>query len=66
MKMKILELVLTKIILPILKDLIFMIANFYRVREIRKKIEEENKKKVDDFKNAQTDQEIEDSFRNLP
>lgn len=63
---KILEVVISQVVLPLIKDLVFMIVNFLKVRKMRKESEESAKKKADEFKKAQTEQDIKDTFENLP
>jgi hypothetical protein len=63
---KLLEILVTNLLLPILKDLAFMLFNFFKVREIRKQREEAAKISADIFKKALSTQEVKDSFGNLP
>jgi hypothetical protein len=58
--------VVVQIVLPLLKDLAFMLMNMFKVRQLRKKVDLENKKKALDLINAKTDAEIKEAFENMP
>jgi hypothetical protein len=58
--------VVVQIVLPLLRDLAFMLMNMFKVRQIRKKVDLENKKKALDLINAKTDAEIKEAFENMP
>lgn len=42
------------------------IVNYFKERKRKKKLKSDNDKKVDDFKTAETEDEIGDAFDNLP
>lgn len=63
---KLLQSLITSIVIPLLKDLAFAIVNAYKIRQIRKKIEEENKSKADQYKKSETLPEVKKTFENLP
>jgi uncharacterized membrane-anchored protein YitT (DUF2179 family) len=63
---KILQSVITSIVLPLLKDLVFMVLNMLKVRQIRKEKEEHNRQAAEKFEQAKTEQEIKDTFEDLP
>jgi uncharacterized membrane-anchored protein YitT (DUF2179 family) len=57
-----LKTLLVNVVVPLIKDLIFMAINFFKVRQIRKEREEKDKVKVEEYEKAPSD----DSFSNLP
>jgi len=63
---KFLELIVTTIVIPLLKDLVFALINSYKIRQIRKKLEEESKLKGLSYKVSKTEEEIKKTFENLP
>ena len=63
---KFLELIVTTIVIPLLKDLVFALINSYKIRQIRKKLEEESKLKRLSYKVSKTEEEIKKTFENLP
>jgi hypothetical protein len=62
---KILQTLITSVLIPLLKDLAFMLINMFKVRQIRKDVSDLAKKKAEILLNAKTDKEIADAFRNL-
>lgn len=54
--------ILTSIVLPLLKDLAFMIVNMLKIRQLRKEREEEARKKLEAYQNNPSDE----NFGQLP
>lgn len=63
---KLLQTVITSIILPLLKDLAFMLFNMFKVRQIRKEKEVANKAAAEAYAAANTPEAIKDTFGQLP
>jgi hypothetical protein len=59
---KLLQTVLTSVVIPLLKDLAFMLWNMFKVRQIRKEREEKAKKAVSDYEKNPSDE----NYGNLP
>lgn len=58
----ILKYLVAEIVIPLLKDAVFMLINFYKVRQLRKEKEEAAAKAVENYaKNPNAD-----TFNNLP
>lgn len=58
----ILKYVITTIVIPLLKDLAFMLYNMFKVRQIRKDREEKAKKAVSEYEKNPSDE----NYGNLP
>lgn len=56
------KLLVIDVLVPIIKDLIFMAINFFKVRQLRKDQEEKAKKAMEDYAKNPTD----DTFSKLP
>jgi hypothetical protein len=63
---KLIEILVSNLLLPIFKDLAFMLYNLFKVRQIRKEREEAAKIKAEAYSGSKTDEEIKDIFDNLP
>jgi len=63
---KLIEILVTNLLLPLLKDLAFMLYNMFKVRQIRKEREEAAKIKAEAYAGSKTEEEIKDTFDNMP
>jgi len=63
---KLVEILVTNLLLPLLKDLAFMLYNMFKVRQIRKEREEAARIKAEAYSGSKTDEEIKDTFDNMP
>jgi hypothetical protein len=63
---KLVEILVTNLLLPLLKDLAFMLYNMFKVRQIRKEREEAARLKAEAYAKAKTEEEIKNTFDNLP
>jgi len=63
---KFIELLVINLVIPLLKDLAFMLYNIFKVRQIRKEREESAKIKAEAYAKAKSSEEIKDTFDNMP
>lgn len=59
---KLLQTILTSVVVPLLKDLAFMVVHFFKVRAIRKEREAEAKRKLEAYQANPSDE----NFGQLP
>ena len=59
---KIGQVVITQVVIPLIKDLAFMLYNMFKVRQIRKAREAEAQAKVEEYKKDPSDE----NFGQLP
>ncbi len=61
-----LKLLVVDVLIPVVKDLIFMAINFFKVRQLRKEKESENVKKVAEYEKTKDAQSTNDDFAGAP